>query len=260
MKPTSKLRSSVAVIVAILMLALVNPVNAQSALSGSWNVQTGTDPLTVQFGVQYNSDHGNSEWSNGVPMTSLAGLTRDQLQSGGMNVRFDVVRDAGTLHCVGYVARGAGGGTFTFAPNASFADALSSRGIARPDDMQQLRMAMANVTLAFVDILRRNGSAITSSDEIIRVLNHGVNEAYVNGLAALGYRNLGAEDLVRLRDHGVNVDYVQGMLALGYRPTPDELVRLRDHGVTIDFVKRVKDHGYNATVEELIRMRDAGIS
>ena len=193
-------------------------------------------------------------------MASLAGLTRDQLESGGANVRFDVVRDAGTLHCVGYASHGGGGGTFTFAPSTGFSDALASRGISRPDAAQQLRMAMANVTIAFIDMLRSNSSAITSTDDIIRVLNHGVDERYVTGLAALGYKNLGADDLVRMRDHGVSLDYVQGVLALGYHPTPEELVRLRDHGVTVAFIKRVRDHGYNANVEQLIHMRDAGIN
>jgi hypothetical protein len=288
MKLFRLLRASAALIpVVFLVLRLSIPAHAQTALSGTWSVQTESDLNTAQFGVRYDSDHEHSDWSRDVPMSSLAGLTRDQLQSGGTDVRFDVVRDAGTLHCVGYVAHGAGGGAFTFAPSASFSDALASRGISRPDDVQQLRMAMANVTIAFVDVLRRNSSDITSSDDIIRVLNHGVDEAYINGLAALGYRNLGADDLVRMRDHGVTLDYVQAMLALGYRPTPqdlvrmrdhgvrpdfakgmiafgyrptvDDLVRLRDHGVSLDFVKRMKEHGYNVDIEQLIRLRDSGI-
>lgn len=287
MKPFSPLRLSAALITAALMLSMYAIAAAETPLSGTWSLQLGDDPVNVQFGARYDSDHDHSDWSRDVPMSSLAGLTRDQLQSNGANVHFDLVRDAGTMHCVGWASHGGGGGTFTFAPSSSFSDALASRGIARPDDEQQLRMAMANVTIAFIDMLRRNSNAISSTDDIIRVLNHGVDERYVTGLAALGYKNLGADDLVRLRDHGVNLDFIQGMLALvyhptpeelirlrdhgvnldfaqgmhalGYRPTPEELVRLRDHGVTLDFVKRVKDHGYNADVDQLIHMRDAGI-
>jgi len=260
MKPFARPRLSAALITTVLMLVINAFAAADTPLSGTWSVQLGDDPVNVQFGARYDSDHDHSDWSRDVPMASLVGLTRDQLQSGGTNVRFDVVRDAGTLHCVGYASHGAGGGTFSFAPSSSFSDALASRGISRPDAGQQLRMAMAGVTIAFVDILRRNSNAITSSDEIIRVLDHGVDERYVAGLAALGYKNLGADDFVRMRDHGVTLDFVRGMLALGYRPTTQELIRLRDHGVTLDFVKRVKDHGYNASVEQLIHLRDAGIN
>ncbi len=259
MKPLSRPRVSAALITAALMLVINAIGAADTPLTGTWSVQLGYDPVNVQFGARYDSDHGYSDWSRDVPMSSLAGLTRDQLQSNGANVRFDLVREAGTLHCTGYASHGGGGGTFIFTPSASFSDALAARGISRPDDGQQLRMAMANVTIAFIDMLRRNSSAITTTDEIIRVLNHGVDERYVTGLAAIGYKNLSAEDLVRLRDHGVTVDYAQGMLALGYHATPEELIRLRDHGVTLDFVKRVRDRGYNATVEQLIRLRDAGI-
>lgn len=288
MRPMHLLRTSAALLAVAVVLVLATAAHAQSTLSGTWSVQTASDPSTVQFGARYDSDRDHSDWSRDVPMSSLTGLTRDQLQSGGTDVRFDVVREAGTLHCVGYVAHGGGGGAFNFAPSAKFSDALASRGISRPDDEQQLRMAMAGVTIAFVDVLRRNEGEITSSDDIIRVLNHGVDEAYVDGLAALGYRNLGANDLVRMRDHGVTPDYVRGMLALGYRPTPqelvrmvdhgvrpdfakgmialgykpsaDDLVRLADHGVTLEFVKRMKGQGYNVTIEQLIRLRDSGIN
>lgn len=260
MKSTSMLRISAALITVALVLALASAAQAQSVLSGTWSLATSGDPSTVQFGARYDSDRDHSDWSRDIPMASLVGLARDQLQSAGTNVRFDVERDAGTLHCVGYASHGGGGGTFTFAPSTSFSDALASRRIARPDAAQQLRMAMANVTIGFIDMLRSNSSAITSTDDIIRVLNHGVDERYVTGLAALGYKNLGADDLLRMRDHGVSLDYVQGVLALGYHPTPEELIRLRDHGVTVAFIKRVRDHGYNANVEQLIHMRDAGIN
>jgi hypothetical protein len=254
----AKLRTSAALVSVVFALCIA-AAHAQSTPAGTWSVQLAADPASVEFSVRIDTENEHSDWSRDVALTALAGLSRDQLQSGGTDVHFDVVREAGTLHCVGYAKGGAGGGTFTFAPSSSFSGALASRGISEPDSVQQLRMAMANVTIAFIDMLRRNSSAITSADEIIRVLNHGVDERYITGLAGLGYRNLGAEDLVRLRDHGVSLDYVQGMLALGYRPTPEELIRLRDHGVSLDFVKKVKDHGYNATVEQLIRMRDSGI-
>ncbi|MGB6984423.1 MAG: hypothetical protein WBD74_00460 [Candidatus Aquilonibacter sp.] len=260
MKPFSRLRLSTALISTALMLIVYATAAADTPLTGTWSVQLGNDPVNVQFGARYDSDRDHSDWTRDVPISSLAGLTRDQLQSNGVDVRFDLVREAGTLHCAGYASHGGGGGTFTFAPSTSFSDALASRGISRPDAGQQLRMAMANVTIAFVDMLRHNSNAITTTDEIIRVLNHGVDERYITGLAAIGYKNLGADDLVRLRDHGVSVDYAQGMLALGYHATPEDLIRLRDHGVTLDFVKRVRDRGYNATLEQLIRLRDAGIN
>jgi len=254
-----RLRTSAALL-AVAFALCVAGVRAQAIPpSGTWNVQATSDPVSVNFGVRVDTDRYHSDWNNDVPIASLAGFTRDQLQSDGTNVRFDFARDAGTLHCVGYAAHNAGGGTFTFSPSTTFSDALAARGITRPDVYQQLRMAMHNVSLAFIDMLRRNSTAITSTDDIIRVLDHGVDQRYVDGLASAGYRSLGADQLVRMRDHGVTVSYVQGLIALGYRPTPEELVRLRDHGVTLDFVKRVKDHGYNATVEQLIRMRDSGI-
>ncbi len=259
MKPFVVLRMSAALINAALMLTLAIPVQAQTALSGTWSVQASSDPSTVSFGGRYDNGDYHSDWAHPVPLSSLVGLTREQLQSNGTNVRFDLVSEPGTFRCTGYTGHGAGGGTFTFAPSAGFANALASRGISRPDDLQMLRMATANVTIGFIDMLRRNTTSVLTPEDIVRILNHGVDERYVTGLASAGYRDLGAEDYVRLRDHGVTIEFVQGMIGLGYRPTAEELVRLRDHGVTLDFVRRVKDHGYNASVEQLIRMRDSGV-
>jgi hypothetical protein len=261
MKSISSLRASAALITAVLLLATANAAHAQSPLAGTWGVaSTGQDAARVQLSVRYHTDNDDSDWSHDVALTDLSGLTRDQLQSAGINVRFDVARDAGTLHCVGYAAHGAGGGPFTYAPSANFAAALVARGISRPTDEEQLRMTMANVTIAFVDMLRRSGDPMTQPQEIIRVLNHGVDEQYVTALSSLGYRNLGAEQLVRLRDHGVTTSYIQGLQSYGYHPTTEELVRLRDHGVTLDFVKHLRDRGYSATIDQMIRLRDAGVS
>ena len=261
MKSISPLRASAALVTAVLMLALTQAAWAQSALTGTWSITSSSgEGASVQFGVRYDSGDEHSDWSHDVPLSAFSGLTRDQLEAPSTNVHFDVVRDAGTLHCTGYAAHGSAGGTFTYAPSSSFADALSTRGISRPTGEEQLRMTMANVTIAFVDMLRRNGDTITQSQDLIRILNHGVDEQYVNALASLGYKNLGASELVRLRDHGVNATYIQGLQSFGYHPTVEELVRLRDHGVTLDFVKHLRDRGYNATVEQLIRLRDSGIS
>src|SRR5580700_3689774 len=150
MKPIVKLRVSAALITAAFMLAIASTAHAQSTLGGTWSIQTtSSDTAKVQFGVRYDSEHEHSDWSSDVPLATLAGLSRDQLQAASGNVRFDVVRDAGTLHCTGTAAHGSAGGTFSFSPNASFSDALAARGISRPDDAQQLRLTMANATVAF---------------------------------------------------------------------------------------------------------------
>jgi hypothetical protein len=82
MKPNSIMRIDVALIGAVLVLALATAGKAQSALSGSWSVRTWSDPSTVVFGMRYDSADEHDDLSRSVPMALLAGLSRDQLQSG----------------------------------------------------------------------------------------------------------------------------------------------------------------------------------
>jgi len=263
MNVSTLLRAGAASFGAALIVAVVAHAQAQTMPNnGTWTVQLShRDPQKVQFGVRIEDAQGDHDsYNDDVAFSTFHGLTREQLQSPGMNVRFDVVRDAGTLHCVGYASNGGGGGTFVYAANPAFVQALSARGIAPPTGDEQIRLTLADVTIAFVDMLRRNGDPMKSASELVRLLDHGVDERYVSAMAALGYRNLGSDELVRLVDHGVRPAFAQAMQSYGYHPTPDDLVRLVDHGVTVEFVKHLRDRGYHATVEQLIRLRDSGIS
>jgi hypothetical protein len=262
MKSIQSPRASAVIAVVMWLLALTTFAHAQS-LNGNatWSVQTANrDTSSVYLEVRIDSPGDHSSWGSDVPFATLAGLSRGELDSPGTTVRFDVVRDAGTLHCVGYASRGAAGGTFTYAPSSAYVGALGERGIAPPTDQEQLRMTLSNVTIAFVDVLRENGDKIEQPQELLRLVDHGVSERYVSALAALGYRGFDTEELVRLVDHGVTASFVAGMQGLGYHPTSDELVRLVDHGITIDYVKHLRDHGYRPTIDQLVRLRDAGVS
>lgn len=254
--------------------------------SGSWTLQN-ENSGQVNFEIRIDTPTDHSSWGSGVPLTQIPQLSRSALESSGSNVRFDVVRDAGTLQCVGYVANGTGGGMFHYVANSQFASELASRGVSAPSADDQRRMTYSDVSLAFVDVLHRYRYSPLSPEDLIRLTDHGVTAHYVESLAQDGYhadsveglvrmvdhgvsmdlitamRGLGyrpsTEDLVRMADHGVTTDFARTMISLGYHPTVDQLVRLVDHGVTADFVKHLRSRGYNADIDQLIRLRDAGL-
>jgi hypothetical protein len=257
--------------------------------TGAWTI--GTDRAgssKVHFDVMISEPGGgHSSWGDDEDLDRFRGLSQSSLYSAGANVTFDLVRDAGTLHCSGRVASGSGGGSFQYVPNPAFPAQLARRGIARPDAQEQLRMTLSDVSLSFIDLLRGYHYAVSSPQELIRLSDHGVDSNYVSSLESAGYhvnsaedlvrmvdhgvtrdyitsmRGLGyhprADDLVRMVDHGVTPDFTRGMIALGYRPSVDQLVEMVDHGVTLDFVKHLRSRGYNANIDQLIRLRDAGI-
>ena len=290
MSQNRRTRSLASVFSVAVLIALAAPTAAQTLpSSGAWAIRSSRDAgNTVNFEVLISEPGGgHSNWGNDIDLSRLRGLSRSALYSAGANVSFEVVRDGGTLHCAGHAAQGSGGGTFTYAPNPSFADELARRGVSRPNGDEQLRMTLSDVSLAFVDTLRGYHYTVTSPEELIRLTDHGVDSKYVSSIEAAGYhvesaedlvrmvdhgvsqafiasmRSLGyhpsADELVRMVDHGVTPEFAQGMIAMGYRPTTDQLIRMVDHGVTLDFVKHLKSRGYSANIEQLIRLRDAGI-
>ncbi|HEV3153534.1 MAG TPA: helix-turn-helix transcriptional regulator [Candidatus Baltobacteraceae bacterium] len=256
--------------------------------AGAWTIDASRNSdSTVNFEIRIDRPGDHSNWGNDEDWNRLQGLSRSAVFSAGSTVHFDLVRDAGTLRCSGYVANGSGGGTFQYSPNPRFADELASRGVSRPSADEQARMTYSGVSLALVDTLRRYGYAGLTPEDLIRLTNHGVTQQYVSAIEAAGYhpgsaeelirmvdhgvttqyisamRGLGyrpsAEELTRLVDHGVTADFTRTMISFGYHPSTDELVRLADHGVTPEFVRHLRSRGYNASIEELIRLRDAGV-
>ena len=262
--------------------------SADDAYQGSWRISfvSGT---TIDLGLSHHSDHGSWEMSDTMAFdaASLRGLTLDDVKNATGDKHFQIVRDAGSFDCNGYFRTGIGSGVFAFAPSATFAAALDSRGLGRPDEKDQFELALANVTIAFVDGLRAagvtglsakalvtladhdvngkyvaalnaNGVRAASVDELVRLRDHDVAPEFIAGLGKFGYHP-SADELVRLRDHDVAADYVAGLWKDGYRPSVDELVRLRDHDVSLDFIARLQSHGYHPNIDDLIRLRDSGM-
>ena len=76
------------------------------------------------------------------------------------DVRFDIVRDAGTFHCAGALQKGQGGGVFEFEASAGFVDELKRRGMEAPTFDQQLQLAVSGVGFELLDELVRQKASV----------------------------------------------------------------------------------------------------
>jgi hypothetical protein len=225
--------------------------------SGTWTVQLAEKPGEVYLEMR------QLRWSSGrtMPLARLEGVTASQLNGGG-NVKFQLRREAGIFTFEGMARDGAGGGTYSFAPNPSFGDELARRGVARPNAHQQYEMALADVGWSLVDDLKADGYQTPSLDELVQAAYHGVSSEYVRQMSELGYKVGSVEALISMRDHGVTPDFVRGLAAEGLsKLSADELVNTRDHGVTPEYVQALRQLGYSSlTVDELIATRDHGVT
>jgi hypothetical protein len=251
--------------VAVLISASLASGTARAASApetGTWSIDARTPGHLVQLTLSYRTEHGSDEESNPVAYSAsgFPGLTSTQLAAADTQVKFDIVRDAGSFECEGVFRSGLGSGVFTFVRSDAFAAALQSRGIGAPSDAEQFELAMSGMTLATIDMLRSQGVTGLSSSALVRLGDHGVDDTYIRSLAQYGVKPSSVDDYVRLADHGVEPKFVAGLLSDGYHPSIDDLVRLCDHGVTLDFIANLRTHGYHPSIDDLIRLRDSGMS
>jgi hypothetical protein len=271
---------------------------AQQKVAGQWmaDLQERDDGL-VQFTLRYEERKGDSfnSWnnSNGIVLNQLQGLTRDQaMSSGGVEVKFQIKRDAGSFDCEGWFRVGRGAGHFLFAPNRAFIPELNRRGIsgtladsqlftlARTDvgfavleelksqayplpSMGQLvRMSEHGVRLEFLKGLKTFGAKVASIEMLLSLRDTGVSVRYLEELNRYGFRNLSAEDLIRGRSQGVSTSYLEVLAKQGYTGLSlDELIRLRQRGVSASFIQALRAEGYpKLALEQLTKLRDAGVS
>jgi hypothetical protein len=138
----------------------------------------------------------------------------------GVMVRFQMVRDAGTLACEGYFKRGNGAGTFTFSQDPNFISEMRQMGYTGLLPEMLFAMAAHNVSLDYVRGLRSLKAAPSSADDLISMRIHGVSIEYIQELQALGYRNLKADELVTMRIHGVGPISSASSISLATAPCP----------------------------------------
>jgi beta-lactamase regulating signal transducer with metallopeptidase domain len=223
---------------------------------GAWSIRV-VDSDRVQLTI----NEGTSTWSRPMSRDELAEFDAQRLWQADAPITVRVRRDAGTFTFEGMMRAGAGGGTFTFAPDRSFADVLARRGMQRPSDRELSRLAMANAGTALLDELRQQGYQSPSLADFIRAADHGVDRPYVREMAAAGYKVGTLDALIRMRDHGVTPEFIRGLVTLGFgNQPPDELVRTRDHGVTPEYIREMRALGLrSSSLGEFIRLRDHGV-
>ena len=206
------------------------------------------------------SENASSSHGSTVALDRFQGLAPALLSSGGP-ATFSLRRAAGTFAFEGMFRSGAGAGTYTFVPSASFPAELAARGFARPTAAEQYLLAREDVAFAFIDELAAQRYARPDLHQLVNAAQHGVDLGYLREMGSLGYRFAQLDALINLRDHGVSPQYIRELGAQGLtRLTADDLVRARDHGISPEYVRDLRQLGYTFTLVELTAARDHGVS
>jgi len=95
--------------------------------------------------------------SRSLPLGALQGLQPDQFSGATPSaIAFRYSVEAGELSCAGQAALGRGKGQCQFYPSVSYADALARLGVAPRNELEQLRLGMAGVTIEYAGAMLRS--------------------------------------------------------------------------------------------------------
>jgi hypothetical protein len=257
---------------AALMLFVLGGINtfAQTVITGEWRADTKSEKAEKAGKIHLSFERrtergGRNQMGQSYEYAELQGLSREQALSGG-NVRFSLVREAGTLDCEGSFTNGKGAGTFRFTPNAQFVSAMKSRGFdfekpsAKGIEETEDRLfaaATLNVTTALAhDLLSANFGKLDVGD-LFKAAIFKVDSKYMREMKDSGFQNLTFEDLVKGRIFKIDAEYVRQVAAMGFANEPFEsIVKMRIFKVTPEFISEVKSEGLqNLDIEDLVKMR-----
>ena len=239
---------------------------AQTAVTGTWTASVKDDDAAkIQLNFEVRREKGGkNQHGSSFLYSDLQGLTRETAENG--KASFSLVREAGTIQCDGSFTSGRGSGTFQFAPNYSFVDAMRSRGFdfAKPSkhgpsdlEMRLFSAATLNVTTAFADDLKSANFGELDVDDLFKAVIFKITPQFMAEMKATGFPDLGMEDLVKARIFKIDADYVRQVREMGYAAGDFEnLVKFRIFKVTPQFLSELKSEGISGlSSEDIVKFR-----
>ncbi len=194
-------------------------VGAQAAgVDGTWEMRAGSGERwrdgRVQLNLKVDRDGRSDNWNMGYgqSLDDLQGLSEAQATGSAEGVRFELVREAGTVAFEGDFRSGRGTGFFSFTPSTMFVSRMADLGYRDLPNDRLLMFAIHDLTTAYITDLRQLGYQLATK-ELTNFVIHGVSVDFITVMNQAGYNNIDADDLVKMRIHGVTPEYVRQVRA-----------------------------------------------
>src|SRR3954466_5116125 len=150
------------ILIMVAMLAISSA--AQTQLRGTWTAEVSSKrPDKLQLNFFRSSERG--QMGQSMEYSELKGLDPSAVQATNVPVKFQLVRDAGTVQLDGTFNKGLGHGEFNFAANQEYLSAMKQLGYAEVD-RKAFELAVIDVSRAYAKEIRELGFD-TSLDKLI---------------------------------------------------------------------------------------------
>ncbi|HEY0101648.1 MAG TPA: hypothetical protein VGB76_22165 [Pyrinomonadaceae bacterium] len=231
----------------------------QAAITGEWLVDFNRKNADeVQFTVIRRSERGGQHnSSNGVPLSELQGLTRQQATGARTEVNFRIVREAGTFQCEGFFQEGRGAGHWTLTPNQSFVSAMRGRGYDNLSADDLFSAALFDINVKTIEDLKSAGYDRLSFQELVEASIFKVTGDFAREMKSAGFENLTFKQLVEARIFKVDSQYAKEVQSMGFGAQPlKTLVEMRIFKITPEFISEMRSMNFDdLSLRQLIDMR-----
>jgi hypothetical protein len=232
----------------LLVLFILNAATTSQAqrapITGEWRIEFNRkNPEEVQLTMSLGK---SQNWGNGIAISELQGLSREQAMNSAVDVNLRLVRDAGTFELVGSFRDGKGSGRFTLTPDEGFFSALASRGYTNLSDNNVFSAAISGLKISSIDELKAAGYDQLTFDKLIESALFKVNSELIADLRAAGFDRLPFNKLVEARIFKVDSAFASQVEAQGFGKLPfNKLVEMRVHKITPEYVNETRQMGFS---------------
>lgn len=228
----------------------------QAVITGEWvadfNRQNADE---VQLTLIRRSERGGNHTSGrGYALSELQGLTREQAFGQRSDVRFRLVREAGTFECEGFFREGKGAGHWTLKINSDYISAMRSRGYDNLSDDDLFSATVFDISIKSIEDLRAAGYDKLTFKELVEASIFKVTGDFIREMKGAGFDDLTLKELVEARIFKVDAQYAREVAQMGFGNQPLKgLVEMRIFKITPEFIKGVRALGFdNLSLRELL--------
>lgn len=235
---------------------------AQSSITGEWTAEfpadkaESADKIYLSLSRRSRGNHSSMSGSN-YSISDFQGLSREQALAARSDVKFRLVREAGTFEFEGSFRSGKGAGFWTLVPSQTFISEMRSRGYDNLSEEKLVSAAMLDVRIRAIDALKAAGFTQLSLEDVFKATIFKVTPEFISELKAIGYDNLELEELVKARIFKIDAAFAREVEAMGLgKNSLESLVKMRIFKVTPDFLRDMKSAGLdNLSIEDLVKLR-----
>lgn len=170
-------------------------------LTGTWTASVQSAALQLDVSYQRNRT------SLTLALSLLPGLDTTE----GVDTRFQLVREAGSVSFTGRFLHGEGAGHFQFEPSTSWREEMAKLGPTNFSDREQLMLALLDVGPTRLRALAALGYSKLTRPQLLQVALFQVTPEFVQEIREAGYSQVTLEQLVQLRVHAIDARYIRSL-------------------------------------------------